>query len=176
MGVREPMTGTSSSASSTRFVIVTLGGRYLALDAEAIQGVLTLEEVGYDENPTSHGMVYRAINLADRLSLSIDQGGVNARIVLLSEREARGSIRVNSVQGVLETHQSQLLPLPAHFCGSERDWYRGMILFDRSIAMVLSTAWIFDAHTAGSDTRDEVRATRSCESNREITIGNDQAC
>lgn len=170
------MIGTSSSASSTRFVIVTLGGRYLALDAEVIQGVLTLEEAGYDENPTSHGMVYRAINLADRLNLSIDQGGVDTRIVLLSEREARGSIRVNSVQGLLETHHSQLLPLPAHFSGAERDWYRGMILFDRSIAMVLSTAWVFDVHTAGSDTRDGVRATRSCESNREITIGDDRAC
>lgn len=149
MGVRESMTGTPSTASPSRFLIVTIGGRYLALDAESIGWLLTLEEAGNVEDPTIHGMVYRAINLTDRLSESNDQGGPNTRIVLLSERETRGSIRVTTVQGLLELQQSQVLPLPMQFRGPERHWYRGMILFANSIVLLLNTTWVLDEQVSG---------------------------
>jgi hypothetical protein len=143
------MTGISSPASPSRFLIVLLGGRYLALDAESIQGVLTLEEAGSLDDPTIHGLVYRAINLADRLRISNDQGTANRRIVLLAERGVRGSIRVTTVQGLLELHPSQVLPLPPQFRGPERRWYRGMILFANSIALALNTTWVLDEQVAG---------------------------
>lgn len=149
MGIREPMTGTPLPASPSRFLIVTLGGRYLALDAESISGVLTLEEVENEEYPTIQGMTYRAINLACRLSSSKDRGGTGTRVVLLSEREARGSIRVSTVQGLLELQQSQILPLPMQFRGPERHWYRGMILFAGSIALVLNTTWVLNEQMSG---------------------------
>lgn len=144
MGVREPMTGAPLPVSPSRFLIVTLGERYLALDAESIRGLLTLEEAGNVESPTVHGIAYGAVNLAGRLSLPNDQEGANTRVVLLSEQESRGSIRVTTVQGLLELHQSQVLPLPMQFRGPERYWYRGMILFAKSIALVLNTTWILD--------------------------------
>lgn len=149
LGAREPMTGISSPASSSRFLIVIFGGQYLALDAESIQGVLTLEEVGYHDDPTIHDRVYRAINLADRLKLSNDPGAANGRIVLLSERSACGSVRVTTVQGWLELHPSQVLPLPPQFRGPERHWYRGMILFADSIALALNTTWLLDEQVPG---------------------------
>lgn len=142
MGVREPMTGTPSPPTPSRFLIVTLGGRYLALNAESVCGVLTLEEIGNAENATVHGMVYEALNLADRLNLPDCQGGANARVVLLSERKVHGSLRVTSVQGLLELPPSQVLPLPMLFRGPERQWYRGMILFANSVALVLNTTWV----------------------------------
>lgn len=154
MGVRESMTGTPSPASPSRFLIVTIGGRYLALDAESIGGLLTLEEAGCVEDPTIHGMVYRAINLTDRLSESNDQSGPNTRIVLLSERETRGSIRVTTVQGLLELQQSQVLPLPMQFRGLERHWYRGMILFANSIALLLNTTWVLDEQVSSLEGRE----------------------
>jgi hypothetical protein len=138
------MTGTSSLVPPSRFLIVTLGERYLALDAESIQGLLTLEEAGYIEDPSLHGMMYRAINLADRLSVSKDLDVTNTQVVLLSDREARGSIRVTTVLGLLDLRQSQVLPLPLQFRGEERQWYRGMILFEHSIALVLNIAWLLE--------------------------------
>jgi CheW-like domain len=152
--VREPMTGILSPSSPSRFLIVLLGGRYLALDAESIQGVLTLEEVGSLDDPMSNGLVYRAINLAERLRISNNQGTANSRIVLFSERGAHGSIRVTRVQGLLELHPSQVLPLPSQFRGPERHWYRGMILFEKSIALALNTTWVLNesvSSTAGSE-------------------------
>jgi hypothetical protein len=142
MDVREPMTESPSPTFLSRFLIVTLGGRYLALSAESICGLLTPEEAGNGENQTVHGMVYGAINLTDRLSLPNDQGRANTRVVLLSERETRGCIRVTTVHGLLELQQSQILPLPMQFRGPERHWYRGMILFANSITLVLNTTWV----------------------------------
>lgn len=149
MNVREPMTGIPSPTVTSQFLIVTLGGRYLALSAESICGVLTPEETGNVENQTVHGIVHGAINLADRLSVPNDQGGANARVVLLSERDAHGSVRVTTVHGLLELQQSQVLPIPMQFRGPERHWYRGMILFEKSIALVLNTTWVLDERMSG---------------------------
>jgi chemotaxis signal transduction protein len=151
VGVQEPVTGSPSSASPSRFLIVALGGRHLALDAESIWGVLTLEEAGNVDDPTIHGMANGAVNLADRWSLSNDQDGANTRVVLLSEREARGSLRVTAVQGLLEIPQSQVLPLPMQFRGPERYWYRGMVLFAKSIALVLNTTWVLDEQVSSQE-------------------------
>ena len=129
-------------AFPSRFLIVTLGGQCLALNAESICGLLTLVEAGNVENPTVQGLVYKAINLTDRLSLPHDAGGPNARVVLLSEQEVRGCVRVATVLGLLEVQQSQLVPLPMQFCGPERYWYQGIILFAQSIALVLNTTWV----------------------------------
>jgi chemotaxis signal transduction protein len=96
-----------------------------------------------------HGLAYRAINLADRLSISNDQSGANTHVVLLSDRETRGSIRVTRVRGLLELQQSHVLPLPLQFHGPERHWYRGMILFEQSIALVLNTTWVLDEQVSG---------------------------
>lgn len=149
MNVREPMTGIPSSTVTSQFLIVTLGGRYLALSAESICGLLTPEETGNAENQTVHGIVYGAINLADRLSVPNDQGGANTRVVLLSERGAHGSVRVTTVHGLLELQPSQVLPIPMQFRGPERHWYRGMILFAKSIALVLNTTWVLGERMSG---------------------------
>lgn len=145
------MTGISSLAAPSRFLIVTLGGRYLALDAESISGICTLEEAGYLDDPTMHGMVYRAINLADRLRISNDHDAANTRIVLLAERGTRGSIRVTTIQGLLELHPSQVLPIPPQFRGPEQHWYRGMILFANSIALALNTTWVLNEQMSSAE-------------------------
>ncbi len=144
MDIRESMTGTPPLVSPSRYLIVTLGGWYLALNAESVCGLLTLEETGNVENLTVHGRVHSALNLADRLSLPDDAGGANTRVVLLSERESRGSIRVSMVQGLLDLQPSQVLPIPLQFRGAERQWYRGMILIAKSVALVLNTTWILN--------------------------------
>ena len=176
LGIREPMTGISSPASPSRFLIVLFGGRYLALDAESIQGVLTFDEVGSLGDPTIHGLVYRAINLADRLRISNNQGTATSPIVLLSERGVQGSIRVTTVQGWLELHPSQVLPLPPQFRGPERRWYRGMILFANSIALVLSTSWVLDEQMASVEDSGRQEGIPRLIAAPKVSVNNSQIC
>ncbi|TKB62932.1 MAG: hypothetical protein E8D48_06425 [Nitrospira sp.] len=170
------MTGISLSASPSRFLIVLFDGRYLALDAESIQGVLTLEEVGSLDDPTIHGPVYKAINLADRLKILNNQGSAHSRIVLLSERGVQGSIRVTTVQGWLELHPSQVLPLSPQFCGPERRWYRGMILFENSIALVLNTSWVLDEQVASVEDNGGQGGKPRLVATPKMSVNNSQVC
>ena len=170
------MTGISLLASPSRFLIVLFGGRYLALDAESIQGVLTLEEVGSLDDPTIHGLVYKAINLADRLKIMNNQGSAHSRIVLLSERGVQGSIRVTTVQGWLELHPSQVLPLSPQFCGPERRWYRGMILFENSIALVLNTSWVLDKQVASVEDSGGQGGVPRLVAAPKMSVNNSQVC
>src|SRR6185437_3121662 len=176
MDVGESMTGISSPALPSRFLIVTLGERYLALNAESICGLLTLEEMGNVEHPTVHGMVYGAIDLADRLRVPNDQDGANTRVVLLAEREARGSVRVTTVQGFLEFPLSQILPLPMQFSGPERHWYRGMILFEKNIALVLNTAWVLDERMSALEGDRGQGRSRELVAAPKISINDSRIC
>ena len=151
MSVQAKKVEISSSASPPRLLIATIGGRYLAFDAESVQGVLTIEEAGYLHDPVAEGIVYRAVDLVARLSLLGDHDRDSTSVVLLAERGVRGSIRIEQVLGLLEIPQSHILPLPAQFRGPERQWYRGMILFERNVAVVLNTAWVLEEQPAGLD-------------------------
>ncbi len=151
MNVQVKRSESLSSASLSRFVIATIGGRYFAFDAEPVQGIVTSLEGGSLQDPVADGIVYRTIDLAARLSLSGDEGRHDASVVLLEEQGIRGSVRVGKVHGLLEIPQALLLALPAQFHGAEQRWYRGMILFERSVAMVLNTTWVLEEPAVGVD-------------------------
>jgi len=142
----------SVSTSSLRFLITTLGGRYLAFDAESIQGVLTNEEVSSSHDPVVQGRIYNIIDLTLRLNLPSERLQDGTRMVLLANKNGRGSVRVDTVHGILAIQQSQVLPFPAQFRGPEQYWYLGMIPFDHSVALILNIAWVLE---------DQVRAVTS---------------
>lgn len=175
MDIQESMRGTPSPVSLLRFLIVVVGGRYLALNAESISGLLTLEETGNVENPTVHGMVYGTLNLADRLSLPHDAGGANTRVVLLSEGETRGSIRVHMVQGLLELQPIQVLPLPLQFHGAERQWYRGVILFAKTIALVINTTWLLNEQVSALESGGARKHSSACNDST-ISMNDSRIC
>ncbi len=150
--------GVPSFVHSSRFLIVTMGGRLFAVDASVVQGLLTLDEVESPDAPEIHGVIYRRVDLTERLALEIDSIDTNARWVLMAEGDLRKSIRVGSVHGLMELPLSRMLPLPPQFTGPERFWYRGLILFQNSVAPILNTRWMFGDMV---DLPSEVRAGRS---------------
>jgi chemotaxis signal transduction protein len=146
MSIQEQGVSAPSASSLGRFLIVTISGRYLAVDAGSVEGVLTIKESESGEDPAIHSVVDRTVSLAMRLGSSDVPKHPTTRVVLLTDRGTRGSIRVNDVHGILEIQQSQILPFPQQFSGVERHWYRGMILFEKSIAMILNPTWLLEIH------------------------------
>lgn len=136
--------GRSISTSPQHFLIITICGRYLALDAEPIQGVLTNEEASPFQDLVVQGTVYGVIDLAMRLNLPSEGLVEGARLVLLKNESSRKSVRVDQVHGILKIQKSQVLPFPAQFRGPERRWYLGMIPFNHSVALILNIAWILE--------------------------------
>ncbi len=146
MSIHEQTAETPSRAPLSRFLIVTMGGRFFAVDAESVRKLLNTEETGSGGIPMVEGVVYRSVDLTDQLILPRDGAGLNSRVVLLSESGSQGSIWVTRVHGMMELQRSHILPLPPQFRGPERHWYRGMILFENSVALILDTRWILEGN------------------------------
>ncbi|MFO0698927.1 MAG: chemotaxis protein CheW [Nitrospira sp.] len=113
------------------------------------------------QSPVVQGVSYRVIDLAVRLFLPGERLRERIDVVLLRHEQSRGSVRVQKVHGILEIQRSQVLPLPAQFRGPERRWYRGLILFNHSVALVLNTAWVFEEQIEGVGSRAEPLAGES---------------
>ncbi len=144
MSLRGRQAGTTSLAPRSRFLIVTVGGTHLALHADRVQGLLTMEEAGLAEALTVQGLTYARVDLGTPLHLPDDSEGPDTRVVLLSSGSVRGNIRVAQVHGLKEIEQSQVLPLPRHFQNEEQSWYHGILLFEESVALVLNPAWVME--------------------------------
>ena len=149
MSLRGVSAQTRPLAETSRFLIVTVGATPFALHADAVRGLLTVEEAGPTVSPGEQGMTYTVLDLAARLGTSPDQNGPETRVILLSNGSARGSIRVAQVHGLKELERSQILPLPVQFQGEERQWYRGVVLLDESVALILNLAWLMSGDRSG---------------------------
>ena len=134
-----------AQAEALHFVIVTLGQRLFAIDTGAVQGIVDASEVANTLTPEFQGDVYQAIDRVKYLAIRSMQERRSGQIVLLMLGRKRGSIGVEHVYGRMDLHASQILPLPPHFQGAERDWYRGMILFENSVAVILNLAWFLQS-------------------------------
>jgi hypothetical protein len=176
VSVKSEESVTSTSISPPCFLITMLCGRYLAFEAELIQGVLTHEDVGCLQVPVVQGITYRVVDLTTRLNLASERLWDETDVVLLADGTRRGSVRVQKVHGILEIQRSQVLPLPAQFHGPERRWYRGMILFDRSVALVLNTAWVLEELMDEAAPRTASPGTESIVGLQGATQDKNQAC
>src|SRR4051812_1008424 len=126
MSLRGRQAGAKSLAPSVRFLIVSAGGTCLALHADRIQGLQTVEEAGAAGTVTVQGLVYAYVDLPARLRRPIDPEGPETRVILFSKGSARGNIRVACVHGLKDLDPSQILLLPQQFRGDEKLWYQGM--------------------------------------------------
>ena len=167
---------TSPSTSPVCFLITTIGGRYLAFEAEHIQAVLTREDVGFLQDPVVQGVTYPVVELAERLHQPNGQAWDGTDVVLLADGKRHGSVRVRKIHGLLEMDRSHVLPLPAQFRGPERRWYRGVVLFDRSVALILNTAWVLGEQITGEELRTESQQMESVVASQGTMQRKNQAC
>ncbi len=161
-------------ADTSRFLIVTVGDAPMAVHADSVQGLLTLEEVGSNPAPVVHGQTYHPVDLAARIGISSDPDGSETRVVLLASGSAHGSLCVAQVQGLEEVDRSRVLPLPPQFRGEEREWYRGILLLEDGVALILDLAWLLAtdriAHDGTGDNR-RVEAGRFLGAGSEFATG-----
>ncbi|MGQ0694924.1 MAG: hypothetical protein ACT4OL_05030, partial [Nitrospiraceae bacterium] len=78
-----------------------------------------------------------------------------------------------------EVEQSQILPLPRQFQGEEQHWYRGVILLEEHVALVLNTAWVLEgagADQGGSSLEWQERAPRLLAVRPDLAMGQVQEC
>ena len=124
------------------FLVIRLGVNYFALPAAGVRGVLTQEEVGHDEAVTVSGTAYQLVDLSQRLSVVANLSGPERRTVLYSTGRSHGAIAVEQVVGLMEIERKDCLPLPSQFQRDERDWFRGMLIYQDQLVLILNLAWV----------------------------------
>ena len=124
------------------FLVIRLGANFFALPAAGVRGVLTQEEVGHDEALTVSGTSYQLVDLFQRLSVVANLSGPQRRTVLYSTGRSHGAIAVEQVVGLMEIERKDCLPLPSQFQSDERDWFRGMLLYQDQLVLILNLAWV----------------------------------
>ena len=124
------------------FLVVRLGGSYVALPADGVRGVLTQEDAGNEQAVTAAGTVYRPVDLAQRLSVVANLSGLSMRTVLYSTGRSHGAIRVEQVVGLTDVERKDCLPLPPQFRREERTWFGGMMLYQDQLVMILNPSWV----------------------------------
>lgn len=123
------------------FLVVRLGGIYLALPADGVHGVLTPEEAGHEQAVTAAGTLYQPVDLAHLLSVVADLSGIEVRTVLYSNGHSHGAIRVEQVVGLTDVERKDCLPLPPQFRCDERRWFGGMMLYEDLLVLIVNPAW-----------------------------------
>lgn len=127
------------------FLVIRLGLTYLALPATGVRGVLTQEEAGHERTVTVAGSLYRAVDLAQQLSIVADLSGMEMRTVLYSAGGFLGAICVEQVVGLIDVERNECLPLPPQFRGDERNWFGGMMLYQDQLVLILNPSWALGA-------------------------------
>jgi chemotaxis signal transduction protein len=144
MSLRGRPNSASFSVATASFLIVRLGGTYVALPAEGVRGVLTQEEVGQEQAVTSAGATYQPVDLARRLSVTADFSSHEFRTVLYSTGRCHSAVGVEQVIGLTDVERKECLPLPLQFQCDERNWFQGILLYQDQLVLILNPLGVLE--------------------------------
>lgn len=179
MSLRGQRPGSTAFDPALRCIVVMVGTSSLAFDADAVDGLLTVEVAGSAGVVVVQDVAYRLVDLAGLLSLKTGEDGPDTRVVLLSHGGLHGGVRVDRVGGMREVEPLRLVPLPRQFRGEEQDWYRGLLVLNGALALLLNTSWVLHRRGAGPGESAHGRYKRSprvINVNPELVMGKVPEC
>jgi chemotaxis signal transduction protein len=141
MSLRGHQNTTNILVETARFLVVRLGGTYLALPAAGVRGILTREDTGDQQTVMTAGTIYQPLNLSQRLSIAEGLSAPEMRTVLYANGHSQGAIRVEQVVGLTDVERKDCFPLPAQFRRDERNWFMGMMLHQDLLVLILNPSW-----------------------------------
>ena len=133
-----------------RLLVVTSGPMTVALTAPLIEDILPPEESGATVVVTDHEVTYHVSDLASRLGQVPATNAPDSRVVLCGCGDQHRGFRVDRLLGPADVNPRHIHPLPPHFTGEERAWFKGFFLFRDTIALLVNPDWLFD-HDVDAD-------------------------
>src|SRR3954464_11186459 len=120
---------TTAVVQTARLLVVRFGKRWFAVPSQGVRGVLTQEETGTQGQVTFSGVTYEDLDLAGRLATAFDLSNPDMRVVLYSNGQTHGAVRVEEVIGMIEVERADCRPLPSQFQHEERTWVSGTTIY-----------------------------------------------
>jgi len=163
MSLRGRARSVLATGATERMLIVTSGPITLAMSATAVDGLLPLDETTAAGIATVRGVSYPISGLAEWLGLPLSDEARESRVVLCGSRGRHRGFRVDQVLGLTTVDLTQIRPLPPHFTGEERTWYKGVFLYRDGVALWANPDWLAGSDVGVGFPRGPVAATQSTE-------------
>ena len=146
---------TTAVVQTASLLVVRFGKLWCAAPSQGVRGVLTPQEAGRVGRVTFAGVTYQDLDLAGRLGTTLDSSNPDMRIVLYSNGQTHGAVRVEEVIGMIEVERVDCRPLPSHFQQEERAWISGTTIYRDQLVLILSPEWVLgelgEVVTEGAD-------------------------
>jgi chemotaxis signal transduction protein len=133
---------TTAVVQTARLLVVRFGKQWCAMPSQGVRGVLTPQEANRSGRVTSVGVTYEDVDLAARLGTAFDTTNADMRVVLYSNGQTHGAVRVEEVIGMIEVERAECRPLPSHFQQEERTWISGTTIYRDQLVLILSPEWV----------------------------------
>lgn len=160
MSLRGQTKSVAGAGATERMLVVTSGPVNLAISAMAVEGILPPEDAGVKGPVTVREITYPITNLAQRLGHASAAGTTDPRIILCGSRGCHRGFRVDQVLGLTEVEIRHLRPLPPHFSGAERTWFKGYFLYHEGIALWADPDWLVGPDPGGESPEPLAGTTR----------------
>lgn len=160
MSLRGHHRQTTATVQTASLLVVRFGKNLCGLPSAGVRGVLTHEEAGSGHSVTAVGITYHDVDLAGRLGTALDPSQSDMRVVLYSNGQTHGVVRVEEVIGMIEVQREECRPLPPHFRQDERTWISGTTFFQERLVLILTPEWILGelGEVVGIGARPEVHS------------------
>jgi chemotaxis protein histidine kinase CheA len=133
---------TTVVVQTASLLVVRFGNQWCALPSQGVRGVMTQQEAGKGGRVTFVGVTYEDVDLAGRFAAGLDPSNPDMRVVLYSNSQTHGAVRVEEVIGMIEVERAECRPLPAHFQKEERAWISGTTIYRDHLVLILSPDWV----------------------------------
>lgn len=133
---------TTAVVETASLLVVRFGKQWCAVPSQGVRGVLTPQEAGKTGPVTFVGVTYEDIDLAGRLGSALNSSNSDMRVVLYSNGQTHGAVRVEEVIGMIEAQREDCRPLPSHFQQEERTWISGTTIYRDHLVLILSSEWV----------------------------------
>ena len=133
---------TTAVVQTASLLVVRFGNQWCAVPSQGVRGVMTQQEAGSGGRVTFVGVTYEDVDLAGRFRAALDPSNPDMRIVLYSNGQTHGAIRVEEVIGMIEVERAECRPLPSHFQREERTWISGTTIYRDQLVLILSPEWV----------------------------------
>lgn len=148
-----------------RLLVVTSGPTTVALTAPLIEDILSPEESDAAMVVTDQEVTYRVSDLASQLGQAPGIKAPGSRVVLCGCGNRHRGFRVDRLLGPADVDPRHIRPLPPHFTGEERGWFKGYFLFRDTIALLVNPDWLLD-HEADADASGSLADANRVETSR----------
>ena len=134
----------TASMNVNQQLIVECGPMRMSIPGNGIRGLLKTVETTFQDTITLLGESYEKSDLVKRFDPTnmVAPFSSQGRTILCSNGVWRKAYAVDRIISLVEVEPSDIVPLPPHFRGAEREWFTGLFFLEDAPVLIINLDWL----------------------------------